>query len=388
MRNGEGNGLNLDERRCSAQYYLCSSGHAVSVIGVCRPMETEEDTDLDFSLFVHMERLRPEQSYAELHQEFIDLALMAEAGGMSTVWTGEHHAMDFTISPNPFLLLTELSQKTSKIRLGTGTIVAPFWHPIRLAGEAAMTDLISGGRLELGIARGAYQYEYDRLGSGIDAWTAGQKLREMIPALKGLWQGDYAHAGEHWEFPNATAVPKPAQKDGIPVWIAARDPNSMEFALEQDCNIQVTPLWKGDEEIEDAAQKIAESRAKFPEKSCKTMLLNHTAVGETEAALSSLTNDLSRFYNYFGAWFMNKRTIYDGSIDPLSDEELAANEMYAPEAMRAQNAVGTPEEVTERVQKYKALGFDEYSFWIDSGAPFEAKRESLKLFIDKVMPNV
>ena len=138
MRNGEGNGLNLDERRCSAQYYLCSSGHAVSVIGVCRPMETEEDTDLDFSLFVHMERLRPEQSYAELHQEFIDLALMAEAGGMSTVWTGEHHAMDFTISPNPFLLLTELSQKTSKIRLGTGTIVAPFWHPIRLAGEAAM----------------------------------------------------------------------------------------------------------------------------------------------------------------------------------------------------------------------------------------------------------
>ena len=56
--------------------------------------------------------------------------------------------------------------------------------------------------------------------------------------------------------------------------------------------------------------------------------------------------------------------------------------------MRSQNVVGVPEEVTERIKSYKALGFDEYSFWIDSGAPFEAKQESLKLFLDKVMPNV
>ena len=343
---------------------------------------------MEFSLFVHMERLSPDQNYADLHREFIDLALMAEAGGMCTVWTGEHHAMDFTISPNPFLLLTELSQKTSRIRLGTGTIVAPFWHPIRLAGEAAMVDLISGGRLDLGIARGAYQYEYDRLGGGMDAWTAGQHLREMVPAIKGLWAGDYAHDGECWSFPNATAVPKPVQNGGPPVWVAARDPNSMDFALKQGCNIQVTPLWKGDEEVEDAAEKLAEAKAANPEAQPKVMLLNHTAVGETEEDLQMLTTDLSRFYNYFGAWFMNKRTIYDGKIEALSDDELAANEMYEPEKMRAQNVVGKPDEVIERLKKYKALGFDEYSFWIDSGATFEAKKKSLKLFIDEVMPHV
>ncbi|MEM7243334.1 MAG: LLM class flavin-dependent oxidoreductase, partial [Pseudomonadota bacterium] len=328
---------------------------------------------MEFSLFVHMERLHPDQNYADLHSEFIDLALMAEAGGMRTVWTGEHHAMDFTISPNPFLLLTELSQKTSRIRLGTGTIVAPFWHPIRLAGEAAMVDLISGGRLDLGIARGAYQYEYDRLGGGMDAWTAGQHLREMVPAIKGLWAGDYAHDGECWSFPNATAVPKPVQDGGPPVWVAARDPNSMDFALKQRCNIQVTPLWKGDEEVEDAAEKLAEVKAANPDANPKVMLLNHTAVGETEADLQTLTADLSRFYNYFGAWFMNKRTIYDGKIEALSDDELASNDMYAPEKMRAQNVVGRPDEVVERLKSFKALGFDEYSFWIDSGASFEAK---------------
>ncbi|MFX6709537.1 LLM class flavin-dependent oxidoreductase, partial [Acinetobacter baumannii] len=79
--------------------------------------------------------------------------------------------------------------KTKNVRLGTGTVVAPFWHPIKLAGEAAMTDIITNGRLDIGIARGAYSFEYERMGPGMDAWSAGQRLREMIPAIKNLWKG-------------------------------------------------------------------------------------------------------------------------------------------------------------------------------------------------------
>ena len=63
-------------------------------------------------------------------------------------------------------------------------MVAPFWHPIKLAGEAAMTDIITNGRLDIGIARGAYSFEYERMVPGMDAWSAGQRLREMIPAIK------------------------------------------------------------------------------------------------------------------------------------------------------------------------------------------------------------
>ncbi|MCQ4437573.1 LLM class flavin-dependent oxidoreductase, partial [Clostridioides difficile] len=94
-----------------------------------------------------------------------------------------------------------LANTTKRVRLGTGTGVAPFWHPITRAGEAAMTDIISGGRLELGIARGAYSFEYERLMPGLDAWGAGQRMRELIPAVKKLWEGDYAHDGEFWQFP-------------------------------------------------------------------------------------------------------------------------------------------------------------------------------------------
>ncbi|MBX2857508.1 MAG: LLM class flavin-dependent oxidoreductase, partial [Cellvibrionaceae bacterium] len=66
----------------------------------------------------------------------------AEDGGFNTVWIGEHHAMEFTISPNPLTFLANLAPLTTRIRLGAGTLVAPFWHPIRLAGEAALVDIM------------------------------------------------------------------------------------------------------------------------------------------------------------------------------------------------------------------------------------------------------
>ena len=110
---------------------------------------------MDFSLFAHMERITPEQDHCDLREELIELAKSADQGGMRSLWTGEHHGMEFTIAPNPFISLVDLSYNTKNLRLGTGTIIAPFWHPIKLAGEAAATDLITGGRIEVGIARGA-----------------------------------------------------------------------------------------------------------------------------------------------------------------------------------------------------------------------------------------
>lgn len=109
---------------------------------------------MKFSLFVHMERSDLAKPHSELLRELGELVLLAEQAGFETAWIGEHHGMEFTISPNPFINIAYLAAKTSRIRLGTGTIIAPFWHPIKLAGEAAMTDVIAGGRLDIGIARG------------------------------------------------------------------------------------------------------------------------------------------------------------------------------------------------------------------------------------------
>jgi hypothetical protein len=111
----------------------------------------------------HQPQRRPSVA-STLNQHVENLALMvhtlamvqmAEAGGFGIVWITEHHAIEQNISPAPFQLMAFLAAHTSRIRLGSAVAVAPYWHPVKLAGEAALFDLLSKGRLEFGIGRGA-----------------------------------------------------------------------------------------------------------------------------------------------------------------------------------------------------------------------------------------
>ena len=107
-------------------------------------------------------------------------------------------------------------------------------------------------------------------------------------------------------------------------------------------------------------------------------------LSEADTALAA--DELSRFYNYFGAWFQTKRAVSQGHIDPLSDADMAGNAMMAPGNMARDLTIGTAQEVIDQIKRYEDLGYDEYSFWIDSGMSIERKRASLDRFINDVMP--
>ncbi len=342
---------------------------------------------MKFSLFVHMERVSADESQSQLYDQMIELCRIADEGGMHAIWMGEHHGMDFTIAPNPLLNLVDLARRTRNVRLGTGTIIAPFWHPISLAGEAAMADIIMDGRLDLGIARGAYTYEYDRLSPGLDAWSAGGRLREMIPALKALWQGDYALDGAYWTFPMTSSSPKPLQRPGPPIWVAARDPSSHDFAVSQGCNVQVTPLHLGDDEVVSLMDRFNTACAAHPQlPRPKIMVLRHAYIADSEADAQLAAEEINRFYCYFGAWFKNERPISQGLIQTLTDAEIAAHPFYSAAAMRKNQIIGEADEVIARVKSYETLGYDEFSFWIDTGMSFARKKASLERLIRDVMP--
>ena len=190
------------------------------------------------------------------------------------------------------------------------------------------------------------------------------------------------------QFPATTSAPKPLQRPGPPIWVAARDPSSHEFAIANGCNVQVTPLWLGDEEIHslkqrfDAACATSASTAQVP----RIMLLQHAYVGGSPEDVEVAARALSRFYCYFGAWFKNERPIRQGLMEPLSNDEMAGIEMYSPAAMRKNLTIGTAQEVIDRLKRYEDLGFDEYAYWMDSSMSAEQKRASLARFIDDVMP--
>ncbi|NEB07889.1 LLM class flavin-dependent oxidoreductase [Streptomyces coelicoflavus] len=342
-----------------------------------------------FSLFAHMERWDDKVSHRELFENLTELTLMAEAGGFSTVWVGEHHAMEYTIAPSPMPILAHLAARTSTIRLGAGTIIAPFWHPIRAAGETALLDVISNGRMEVGIARGAYQIEFDRLADGLKATDGGKHLRELVPAVRALWQGDYAHEGEIWRFPTSTSVPKPVQQPTPPMWIAARDPASHDFAVSQGCNVMVTPLMKGDEEVADLKGKFDTAVANHPEvQRPELMVLRHTHVHSPDDpdGWRPAAEGINRYYRTFDAWFGNRAEPTDGFLEPSPHEKFEGRPEFTPESLRRTAMIGTPAEVIERLRGYEALGIDEFSFWIDNSLSHEEKRASLELFIKEVVP--
>jgi alkanesulfonate monooxygenase SsuD/methylene tetrahydromethanopterin reductase-like flavin-dependent oxidoreductase (luciferase family) len=341
---------------------------------------------MKFSLFAHIERYDDSVSHKQLLDELTEFTLMAEAGGMETIWIGEHHGMEYTVAPTPFINLAYLAAKTTTIRLGTGNVIAPFWHPIRLAGEAALCDLASNGRVDLGIARGAYMFEYERLMPGLDAMEAGLRMRELVPAVQQLLIGNYTHDGEYWKFPETTAVPKAIQNP-IPIWIAARDPHTHDFAVASGCNVQVTPLANGDEEVKVLMDKFNTACEAHPEvPRPKLMLLMHTYVAKTEEELMKGSAGLQKFFLYFGKWFKAEAPIHDGFIEPITQAEVDAQPNLAPEVMRKNCLVGTPEEVIARIKSYEEMGYTQFSIWLDSAMSYEQKRDSLKLFIDEVMP--
>lgn len=342
---------------------------------------------MKFSLFVHMERVSDAQDQRQLYDEMIALCQIADDAGMHAIWTGEHHGMNFTIAPNPLLNLVDLARRTRNVRLGTGTVIAPFWHPIRLAGEAAMADIIMDGRLDLGIARGAYGFEYERLLPGLDAWQAGARMRELVPAVRALWAGDYTHDGEYWQFPKTTSSPKPVQPDGPPIWVAARDPSSHDFAVANGCNVQVTPLHLGDDEVQSLMDRFNAACSAHPDiPRPKIMVLRHAYVAADEADAQQAADELHRFYCYFGAWFKNERPVTQGLIAPLSDAEIAAHPVYSPDLMRRNQIIDEAPEVIARLKTYETMGYDEFSFWIDSGMSFERKKASLLRLVQDVMP--
>ncbi|GAA1887145.1 LLM class flavin-dependent oxidoreductase [Paeniglutamicibacter psychrophenolicus] len=342
-----------------------------------------------FSLFIHMERYDESLTTQQHWENLVELTQMAEAGGFDTVWIGEHHSMEYTVSPNPLPQLAYLAAKTSTIRLGAGTIIAPFWNPIRAAGEVALLDVISNGRAELGVARGAYQFEFDRVAGGLPATDGGQHMQEIIPAIQKLWEGDYAHDGEVWQFPTSTSVPKPVQKK-VPVWVAARSPESHDYAVANGCHVMVTPLMKGDEEVESLVEKFETAIANHPEITERPdiMVLRHTYVHSADEpeAWRPAAEGIQKFYRTFDAWFGNKTTPVNGFLEPSPLEKFEGRADFTVESLHKSAMIGTPAEVVERLRRYEALGVTEYSFWNDNSLSHEEKKRSLQLFIDEVVP--
>lgn len=342
---------------------------------------------MEFSIAINMERLSPDVGMGDVARHALEMAQIADAGGFAIAWAGEHHAIEANIAPNPFQQLAWWGAHTSRIRLGTAVVAAPYWHPIKLAGEAAMLDLLTGGRLEFGIGRGAYQREFDRMAGGMKQQLGVPYMQEMLPVLKALWQGDYAHQGKYWQFPAATSCPKPVQKPHPPLWVAARDPGTYEWAIQNGCSIMSWAISRPFSEVELYKGHFENALKKNPQAvRPKFLTMRHTAVYARpdgwELPVKAVIRQSAQFENLF----KNLGGVTNGFVEGIDLGGLINRAEYDPALLRENLMFGTPDQVIRKLKRYEALGVDYFNYSASFGMPHAEQKASLKLFIDEVMP--
>jgi len=342
---------------------------------------------MKFQLAINLERLDDGHAMDHVARHTLEMVQMAEEGGFTTAWAAEHHALEMTIAPNPLQILTWWAGHTDHIRLGTAVAVAAYWNPIKLAGEAAFLDLVSGGRLEFGIGSGAYQREFDRMRPGLKQSDAWRYMQEMLPVLKELWAGDYAHDGEFWSFPVSTSVPKPVQQPHPPIWVAARSPITFDYAVANGCHVMSWPIARPFAEAELYKQQLDASIAANPEAPRPTWaLMRHTAVyGSVDdwmVPVEAAQRQLSQFENLF----KNLGDVANGFPGAIPMDQVSNAADYQPATLSENLMFGTPDEVIAKLRRFEALGVDEFIYYASLGLGLDEQKRSMQLFCDEVMP--
>jgi natural product biosynthesis luciferase-like monooxygenase protein len=168
----------------------------------------------------------------------VDHLVAAEALGFDSVWVNEHHFHRYGgMMPALPTMLAALSQRTRRVRLGTSVVVLPLHHPLQVAEQMAMVDLLSDGRLEFGIGRGFVAHDYEVL--GVSYADAQDRLLDSLEVIRKAWSGQtFSHQGPYYEFTDVEVWPTPRQRPHPPVWIACSNtPRNFAWVGEHGYNL-------------------------------------------------------------------------------------------------------------------------------------------------------
>jgi len=324
------------------------------------------------------------RSSQEIYARGIELAQAAETLGFRNVWLGEHHFSTYGYLSRPVQLASYIAAKTTRLRVGTAVIVVPLHHPLIIAEEIAMLDLLSGGRCDIGLGRGYQRYEFERFGLQLD--TDGTRWNDSIDILLKSFEGKpFSYEGKLFKIPESVVFPRTVQKPHPPIWITAQSPYSLEAAVRRGFNVLTggfgVPL-----------ERLAEFGKLFERVVAEAKPAKRPLVGVQRAIYVTKDTADAREAAEQARWNMrvtlslrnNYERVENGNAIPVP----AQTEPTMDELLDRHLIIGTPETCIRQIKRLKeAVGITHFngSFWLGDMEQSRVLR-SMELFSQEVMP--
>lgn len=332
----------------------------------------------DFGIFCLFERFSGTASSAINEQ--IELIELADELGFNEAWIGEHHFNDFSICPNPSLLMASIFAKTKNIRVGTAGYLAAFYDPIRLAEEIATLDVLSNKRFNLGFAKGAFAPDSKHF--KVTAENLKETMFENISAINEiLYNKKATFFGNFIEFEGVDIEPKPVQEK-IPTYIATfASTKTIEYAANYDYSLMASQGLSMDE-----CELMSRCYKSFNGKNPKIVIMRTFYVDESrEKAKQNIIASVDHFVK-------SMRAASSFNKSPSFDKENYANITKEREqffdGQKFVNAAiyGTVEDCIEQIKDIKSKIPNITIAIKPAGTDFATNAKMLTTFKDKIAP--
>ncbi|MGH7065959.1 MAG: LLM class flavin-dependent oxidoreductase, partial [Stellaceae bacterium] len=292
-------------------------------------------------------------SDSRIYGDYVDYICEAEALGFHSVFLVEHHFTGFGQISATLNFLTYLAAKTTRIRLGTAVLVLPWHNPALLAEQAATVDLLSNGRLDLGIGKGYRWGEFHGFCMAME--EAAERYDEAVEFLRRAWtqKGRFSHHGKRWHFEDIVVEPAPVQKPHPPLWVGAQSAASIRRAAEEGFNLLLGQAGSPELVAENIGiyKKAVETQGRQ---------FDPMKVGLTRALhIATTATEREAAHELRSAFLRNVQQL---SLSPTGESPslgrprraLSAEEMHR--ATETDALIGPPEEIVARLKRLRDGG--------------------------------
>jgi alkanesulfonate monooxygenase SsuD/methylene tetrahydromethanopterin reductase-like flavin-dependent oxidoreductase (luciferase family) len=338
----------------------------------------------------------PGHRHADIIQRELQQMVWSEQLGFDEVWLTEHHFIDYGLSVDPATLASAIASRTSRVRIGLAAAILPFHDPIRLAEQLALVDIISGGRLDVGVGRGNRPSEFT--GYRIPQVESRERFDEAVQIIQRAWTEEcFAYHGRFFQIPEVRVIPKPLQRPHPPLYQVCVSPDSIESTALRGWPMLNSILFGGLEQVVASRDRYVTTLQKAGRSPVEIAALldrwgvsRQIYVAPSDAQALAEAKDAEMWYQESFRKFVIPERIEDShpTLQPAFRAMAERLSKITWEGLVAETlAFGSPETVARHIEQMRQIGVGQVLCWMNfGGLPEDRVRRSMDLFAREVMP--